>query len=718
MRRFPLVSGFLVCVFVTAQALADGGLWLYNEFPKEKVQAKYGFSPTQTWLDHLRLSSVRFNNGGSGSFVSPDGLTFTNHHIGEECIQQLSAAGHDYVKTGFYAKTQADEAKCPDLELNELAGIEDVTAKVRESVRPGTSAADAAQLQRAAMAAIEQDCVKSTGLRCDVVTLYSGEVYNLYKYKKYTDVRLVFAPEQQMAYFGGDPDNFNYPRYDLDVAFFRVYENNRPAHIENYLRWSRAGVKEGDLIFVSGNPGSTGRLLTVSQLELLRDMDYPIRLTFYRHTLDALKAFSSQSAENARIASDDNQTLENSFKAVTGYLQALEDKNLMAGKREEERKIRTEYKSNNPAAPDPWQEIANAVEVEKKIYKPLAYLEYNTQVSFQRMRGLNSELARFARILVRVTAEKTKPSAERLREYRDSALPSLEQGLFSPAPIYKSLEISELTASLKMMQETLGSDDADVKKILNGKTPAQAAIDFINGTKLDDVAVRKQLYEGGVAALQASTDPLITVMRAIDPDVRRLRKEYDDQVDAVLRRGGAAIAKARFARSGFTQPPDAGFTLRLSYGAIKGYVEKGKPVPYFTTMGAVFPYAAEHDNQPPYQLPESWVRAKTKLDPKTPLNFVSTADSIGGNSGSPTVNKDGELVGILFDGNIESLAWNFSFTDEVARSIHVDCRGIQEALRNIYGAVGLANELLGTKAHAAPKTNRGKEPKSSPMPAM
>lgn len=703
MRRFPLLLGLMFSVFAASLASADEGMWLYNAFPKDKVQSKYGFAPTQQWLDHLRLSSVRFNNGGSGSFVSPDGLTFTNHHIAEECVQQLSDSSHDYLKNGFYAKTQADEGKCPDMELNKLVAIEDVTAKVREAVKPGVSAAEAAQAHRAAMSAIEQDCAKSTGLRCDVVTLYSGEVYNLYKYKKYTDVRLVFAPEQQIGFFGGDPDNFTYPRYDLDIAFFRVYENNKPAHTENYLRWSRAGVKEGDLIFVSGHPGSTGRLLTLSQVELLRDLDYPTRLTYYRRTLDALKAFSSQSVDNARIATEDDQAFENSFKAVTGYLAALQDKDLMAAKTADEKKLRAEYKANNPNAPDPWQEIANAVDAEKQIYKPLTYLEYNTQSSFQRMRGLNSELARFARTLVRVTAEKTKPNAERLREYRDSALPSVEQSLFSTAPIYKSLEITELTASLKLMQEELGPDNLDVKKILDGRPAAQAAKDFIEGTKLDEVAVRRQLYEGGVAAVQASNDPLIVVMRAIDPDARRLRKQYEDQVDAVERRDGATIAKARFARTGFTQPPDAGFTLRLSYGAVKSFVDNGKPIPYFTTIGGAFQHAAEHNNQPPYQLPDTWAKAKAKLDLKTPLNFVSTADIIGGNSGSPTVNREGEVVGIVFDGNIQSLARNFVYTDTVARAVHVDARGIQEALRNIYGASALADELLGPKTNATPK---------------
>jgi hypothetical protein len=701
MKRFLMLLGLLCSLFLASFAPADEGMWLYNAFPAEKVQARYGFAPNQQWLDHLRLSSVRFNNGGSGSFVSPEGLTFTNHHVGAECIQQLSSSGNDYMKSGFYAKAQAEEGKCPDLELNQLVGIEDVTPKVHDAVKPGMSPADASQAQRAAMAAIEQDCVKSTRLRCDVVTLYSGEVYNLYKYKKYTDVRLVFAPEQQTAYYGGDPDNFTYPRYDLDIAFFRVYENGKPAHIDNYLRWSRTGARDGDLIFVSGHPGSTGRLLTLSQLELLRDIDYPTRLNSYRHTLDALKAFSSQSADHARIAAEDTQNYENSRKAITGYLSALQDRNVMEAKAADEQKLRAEYKASNPGTPDPWQEITNAVEVEKGIYKPLTYLEYNTQSSFQRMRAFNSELARFARTLVRVTEEKTKPNAERLREYRDSALPSVEQGLFSTAPIYKSVEVAELTSSLKLMQEVLGNDHPDVKKILNGKSPEQAAKDFIEGTKLDDVAVRKQLYEGGVAALQASTDPLIVVMRAIDSDARRLRKQFEDQVDAVERRNGAAIAMARFARAGFTQPPDAGFTLRLSYGAVKGYVENGKPIPYYTTIGGAFQHATEHNNQPPYQLADTWMKAKPKLDLKVPLNFVTTADIIGGNSGSPTVNKEGEVVGIVFDGNIQSLAWNFVYTDNIARAIHVDSRGILEALGHIYNASELADELLGTRGKTA-----------------
>src|SRR5437016_4272354 len=339
MKRFLMLLGLLCSLFLASFALADEGMWLYNAFPAEKVQARYGFAPNQQWLDHLRLASVRFNNGGSGSFVSPGGLTFTNHHVGAECIQQLSIGGRDYMKTGFSVKTRAEEAKCPNLELNQLVEIEDVTAKVQAAVRPDMSAADAGQAQRAAMSTIEQDCAKSTGLRCDVVTLYSGQVYNLYKYKKYTDVRLVFAPEFEAAFFGGDPDNFTYPRYDLDITFFRVYENDKPAHLDHYLHWSRTGVSENDLIFVSGHPGSTGRLRTMAQLEYLRDVEYPSRLETYKRRISLLQNFGSQSEENARIAQEDLFSLQNSFKAVTGYLSGLQDKEIMAHKAAEEDKL-------------------------------------------------------------------------------------------------------------------------------------------------------------------------------------------------------------------------------------------------------------------------------------------------------------------------------------------------------------------------------------------
>jgi hypothetical protein len=694
MKRFLAV--FLAFSFsFSTLAAADEGMWLYNAPPKDKIKAKYGFELTQQWLDHVRLSSVRFNNGGSGSFVSADGLTFTNHHVGAGCVQQLSTEGRDYIKTGFYAKTRAEEAKCPNLELNQLVGIEDVTDKVNAGVKTEMSAADASQTQRAAMSQVEKDCATTTGLRCDVVTFYSGQVYNLYKYKKYTDVRLVFAPEFDIAFFGGDPDNFTYPRYDLDITFFRVYENDKPAHLDHYLQWSRTGVKDGDLIFVSGHPGNTGRMLTIAQLEFLRDVQYPMTLKLIARRVTLLQDFSKQSDENARIAKEDIFGLQNSQKAITGYQSGLLDKSIMASKATDESKLRAAFKSDpkNAGAADPWDEIAQAIKLQQSIYPNLTYLE--------RLRGFNSHLAQSARVLVRAAAEKPKSNQERMREFRDSNLPSLEQQLFSTEPIYKNLEIAQLADSLSEMQDALGKDNPDIQKVLQGKTPADAAKDFITNTKLDDIAVRKQLYEGGQAAIDASTDPLIAAMRAIEPSARIVRKQFEDKVDAVVRRDGTIVAKARFAQSGFAQPPDATFTLRLSYGAVKGYQENGKSIPFATNLGGAYAHAAEHDGQSPYNLPESWMKSKTNLDLKTPFNFASTADIIGGNSGSPTVNKKGEVVGIIFDGNIESLPWNFAFSDAQGRAVSVDSRGIQEALRQIYGAGALADELLGTNAQGA-----------------
>ncbi len=694
MKRHFAVLLALVFLF-SAVASADEGMWLYNAPPKDRIKAKYGFELTQEWLDHVRLSSVRFNNGGSGSFVSADGLTFTNHHVGAGCVQQLSTEGRDYIKTGFYARTQAEEAKCPNLELNELVGIEDVTDKINAGVKTEMSAAEAGQAQRAAMSQVEKDCTTATGLRCDVVTFYSGQVYNLYKYKKYTDVRLVFAPEFDIAFFGGDPDNFTYPRYDLDITFFRVYEDGKPAHLDHYLQWSCTGVKDGDLIFVSGHPGSTGRLLTMAQIEFLRLVQYPMVLKLFERRVALLQDFSKQSEENARIAKEDIFGLQNSQKAITGYQSGLLDKAIMEAKAADEAKLHAAFKANpkNGGAADPWEAIAQAIKVQRSIYPDLTFLE--------RLRGFNSRLAQTARVLVRAAAEKPKPNAERMREFRDSGLPSLEQQLFSTEPIYKNLETVQLSDSLRDMQETLGKDNPDVQKALQGKTPADAAKDMIGNTKLDDVAVRKQLYEGGQAAIDASTDPLIVAMRAIDPSARAARKQFEDKVESVVRVNGTLIAKARFTQSGFTQPPDATFTLRLSYGAVKGYPENGKAIPFATNMGGAYEHAAEHNNQTPYNLPDSWMKSKAKLDLKTPLNFVSTADIIGGNSGSPTVNQKGEVVGIIFDGNIESLPWNFAYSDIQGRAVSVDSRGIQQALRNIYGATALADELLGTKAEGA-----------------
>ena len=691
-RCFCLLS--LVVVAPTTNA--DEGMWLFNAAPKDKIKAKYGFELSQAWLDHVRLSSVRFNNGGSGSFVSADGLVFTNHHVGATCIHQLSTGGRDYMKTGFFAKTRAEEGKCPDLELNVLESMDDVTEQVTAALRPGMSAAETGTAQRAARAAIEKDCNTKTGLRCDVITLYSGSMYHLYRYKKYTDVRLVFAPEFDAAFFGGDPDNFTYPRYDLDISFFHIYENDRPVRLNDYLSWSPNGVKEGDLVFVSGNPGNTDRLLTMSQLAFLRDTQYPFLLQSFHRRDALLKKFSAESAENARIAQEDMFGIENAIKAFTGEQSGLNDDHLMRKKQEEEQKLKAAVKNNPKLAGsfgDPWDQIDKATKIHKEIFLPLSFVE--------RRNGFRGDLAYYARILVRAAEEKKKPNGERLPEYRESGLPSLEQQLFSTAPVYKSLETALLSDSLAEMQERLGSDYAVVQKALAGKAPQERAQELISGTKLQDVAERKRLYDGGEAAVQDSNDPLIVLMRSIHPDMLQLRKRYDDEIDSVEKVDGAKIAKARFEQGGLSQPPDATFTLRLSYGAVRGYEENGKHVPYFTTIGGGFEHAAAHGNKPPYQLPESWMSSKSKLKLDVPLNFVSTPDIIGGNSGSPVINQQGEAVGIIFDGNIESLPLDFVYDDTKARAVSVDARGIIEALDKIYGAATLVNELTRSQAARA-----------------
>ena len=678
----------IVILAVSSLAFADEGMWLFNAFPGDKVKAKYGFEPSQEWLDHVRLSSARAPNGSS-SFVSPDGLIFTNHHIAQGCIHNLSTGGKDYMTSGFYAPTRAEEPKCPGVEFVVLQGIEDVTAKVNAAAKPGMSAADAGKAQLEVMSSLEKDC-SVNGLRCDVVTLYSGALYHLYKYKRYDDIRLVMAPEFTIAFFGGDPDNFEYPRYDLDISFFRAYENDQPAKTPNYLKWSKTGIKDGDLVFVSGHPGRTGRLLTMDQLAFLRDVQYPWQLKTLKERIEMLQNFSAESAEKAREAQSDVFGLQNSYKATNGYQDGLLDKQLMAKKAADEKSLK-EFMSSDAKRQeeygDPWAAIDKAVAVQKEMFLPFIYVD--------NLAGFRGDLARYARMIVRATTEKEKPSNQRIRGYQDSALPTLEQRLFSTAPIYKDLEQLQLGESLKEMQQELGATEETVVMALGGKSPDERAKELIVGTQLEDVAVRKKLYEGGKAAVDASTDPLIVLMRQIEPTASALHQKDEDEVQSVLRKNAGDIAKLHFAQGGLSVPPDATFTLRLSYGAVKGYDLNGQHVPWFTTLGGAYEHAAKHGSKPPYDLPESWIKSKAALDLKTPFDTVSTPDIIGGNSGSPLINKNAEVVGIIFDGNIESLPWNFIYTDQVARSVSTDSRAIMEALRKIYHADALADELGG-----------------------
>ncbi|MGZ5499061.1 MAG: S46 family peptidase, partial [Candidatus Aminicenantales bacterium] len=627
----------------------------------------------------------------SGSFVSPEGLVLTNHHVGRGAVQNLSTKDRDLMKTGFYARTQAEELKVPGMELRVLIGIADVTDKVLGAEKPGTTPVEAADARQKVIAALENEAAGTAGMRGTVVTLYSGGMYHLYTYKLYDDVRLVFAPEYLVAFFGGDQDNFTYPRYDLDITLFRIYENGRPFKSDNYIKWSTTGVREGDLVLCSGHPGSTGRLLTMGQLEFLRDTGYPFNIANLKRRQAFMRAYAAQGEEQSRIAMRNLFGIENSLKATIGYQSGLLDEKLLAKKLREEQSLRAQVakspdleKAYGPA----WDEIAAAEKAYASFFKPLAF--------FERANGFYTTYFTMARTIVRMAMEKPKPNADRLREFRDASLPSVERGLLSPAPIYDDFEVVKLGDSLAQLQEEL-PDMMEVRWILGGRSPQDVARDLIAGTKLKDIDARKKLLDGGLTAVYQSPDPMIKLALLVDPVSRGLRARYEDQVDAVETRNGTRIAQAMFKLEGTSIPPDATGTLRLSFGAVKGYVENGRKVAFQTTFAGLYDKSAKAGNKDPYELPARFITKKPAVNLATPVDFVSTADSIGGNSGSPLVNRKGEFVGVLFDGNIQSLPTRFVYDDAISRSVMVHGQGIIEALLKIYDAKPLVDEILGRK---------------------
>jgi hypothetical protein len=660
-------------------------MWTFANPPLQQLKAKYGFEPTKEWLEHVRLSSVRLG-GGTGAFVSMDGLVLTNHHIVRSSLARLSTAERNLVKAGFYAPTRAEELKASDLTVEVLVSMEDVTERVQAAGRSVSDSKDSEARRKAEIALIEKESrEKAAALRPTVISLYEGGEYWLYNYKKYTDVRMVFAPEAQAAEFGGDYDNFTFPRYALDSAFVRVYENDKPARVANYLRWNSQGAAENELIFVVGNPGSTDRLRTISQIEYQRDVSNPMQLRSLTRRRDALLRFSARGDEQARRASDTISGFNNTLKRLNGQQEGLQTAKLMQQKMTEERELRERLARNadlektHGAA---WNEMA-------EVYKKLAPM--SKRLFYSNLAG--STLAGFALTLAQYAAEIKKPSTERLAAYRDSNLESLKTQLLSTAPVYMDYEEFVLTERLKEIQEELGPNDAFAKAVLGGRAPEEVAVELIKETKLNDVAYRKSLLEGGAAAIDASTDAMIVLARKIDPIARELDVWNRENIEGARTAAGEKVSKARFAVYGKSIAPDANFTLRFAYGVVKGYELGTTLVPYKTTYAGLYDRGASFDYKSPFNIAPQMLARKQSVELTRPFNFVYTADTIGGNSGSPVINRKGEIVGVNFDSNIHRFVSRYVYTEETGRAMGVHTGGIIEALRKIYNAGALADEL-------------------------
>ena len=673
-----------LCLLLPAAVVADEGMWPYNRLPLGQLKATHSYHPDEALLQRLQQASVRLNNGGSGSFVSPQGLLMTNHHVAADCIRKLSSEGHDYIANGFYATTRARELKCPDLEINVLMGVEDITERVNADVTAEMSDAERQDVQKAAQARIAKDCQDSTLLRCDIVNLYQGGIFDLYKYKRYSDVRLVFAPEMSVAFFGGDTDNFNYPRYCLDVAFLRAYDKDAPATPPAWLAFEPKGTEEGDLTIVSGHPGSTRRLLTADQLAFERDVRLPFTLDWLQALAGDVAAYGRGGGEAARLARDELFRFNNSLKAMTGQLAGLRDRELFSAKEAKEaelRKLIAAQPELQRQFGDAWEKIAESQKAKRRIYE-----EYRLLDGY----GFWTKYFTIAKTLYRLAEELPKPNEERLEEYRDTALESLYQQLYSPAPIYPEIETVKLAASLKFLRDRLGVNHPVVKRLLEGRTPEIVANELVSGTQLSSVELRKSLASDNAAKAKTSEDKMLVLARAVDAESRRLRKQFEDEVEAVESAHGARIARARFAAVGDSAYPDATFTLRLAFGRVLAYLENRRRVDAYTVIDGLFARATDEE---PYALPAKIKQAKSRLNGKTPYNLVTTNDITGGNSGSPLINREGKIVGLIFDGNIQSLSNDFLYSERQARAVSVDVRGILEMLRNAYRARRLTAEL-------------------------
>ncbi|HYD52379.1 MAG TPA: S46 family peptidase [Gemmatimonadaceae bacterium] len=664
-----------------------GTMWTFDAPPLEYWKRTYGFNATQEWLDHVRLSAVRIP-GCSASLVSANGLVMTNHHCARECVASSSTSDSNYIETGFSARTQAEEKSCRGFYADQLQQITNVTDRIRKAVTATTPAQQVEQ-RTAAIAAIEKECQTSADVHCQVVTFYQGGMYSLYRYKRWNDVRLVMAPEGQIAFYGGDPDNFTFPRYDLDLTLLRVYENGQPLQPQHYLKWSAAGAKEGELVFVTGNPGSTGRMLTLAQMQYLRDVQYPATLAAYDRQLEVIREAVAKDPASIRRYQNTIFGLENSKKAVTGYHSGLLDSTIMARKTAFEREFRRRI-DRDPALRarfgTAWDEVARA---QKELASFATALRWH---SF----GGGSNLLNWAGGIVRLPSQSVLPDSARLPQYRGQGLDRVRQLVSGPQQVDTLFERRILAEVLEAWKKELPANDPILLAALapgNGDPDAAAAF-YVQRTTLRDPAARKALVEGGAKAVAESKDPLIVLARRIEPENTRLALRAA-RLEAVASANAERLGQAIFAAYGTNLPPDATFTLRISDGVVRGYPMNGTIAPYKTTFYGLYERAASFDYKDPFHLPKRWLEGRDKLDLSTPFNFAHTNDIIGGNSGSPVINAQGEVVGLIFDGNIEMLPNRFIFTDEVSRSVSVHSRAITEALRKLYDGARIADELEG-----------------------
>ena len=691
LRRVLTLLLFLVFGGHIIAESPEEGMWTFDNLPLKQLKETYNFEPTQEWIDHLRLSSVRFNDGGSGSFISPNGLVMTNHHVGLGQIAKLSTPERDLEADGFYAENYAEELKCPDLELNVLVNMTNITDEIKAAEGMGMDAAKAAESRQKTIARIEKEASEKTGNRVSVVDFYNGGEYWLYEFKKYTDVRLVFAPETKSAAFGGDTDNFTYPRWCLDVAMFRAYENDKPVASKHFLKWNNDGAKPGELVMVSGHPGRTDRLYTYAQLKASRDLTYPLIVDFIDRTVDALNEYGKEGPEQLRRANAMLRRYTNSQKAYAGMYKGLQNENIMATKLKEENELRAKIAANpkwNAAYGDAWDTL-------EKLYAENT--DYYKAALFQR--PSRNRMISTALSIVRLAEESEKPNEERLEGYRENQLETRKRIILSPAPMFPEMEARMMEVVLEMMVEKLGKDDKLVKAFLNGKDSAKEAIQHLYAdSKLMDVDYRKQLVEGGKKALSKSEDPLVQLMRKLAPVYRKNERFSKEKIDPVRDAAAEKIAAARFAVYGKNQYPDANFNLRLSYGRVEGFDMNGTIAPPLNTLYGLYDRAVSFGNTGEFELPQRYWDRKKDLDLTTPANFVSTNDIIGGNSGSPLVNRNGEVVGLAFDGNIESLVGRFVYDIESNRCVSVHTAYIMEALNKLYDAQALAREIMGGDA--------------------